>query len=321
MEDYPRDLADLEARFGEESACLDYLEKLKWPNGFICSRCGSTQGWPLEAGRYECVACKRQSSVTAGTLFHRTRTPLPVWFRAIWWVVCQKNGVSALGLKRVLGIGSYETVWMWMHKLRRAMVNPEREKLTGEVEVDETILGKAEEGVSGRQTNKKPVIVIAAECCGQGIGRIRMKRIPDASADSLLPFITENVTPGTQVRTDGWKGYCGLEALGYPHERIPLRGDRKKAFSALPRVHRVAGLLQRWLLGTHHGAISPEHLGYYLDEFTFRFNRRTSRSRGKLFFRLMQNAVAMQGPDYQSVVKHVRGPKRADTQPQHVVPT
>jgi len=320
MEDYPLDLADLEARFGDEAACLDYLEKLKWPNGFICSRCGSTQGWPLAAGRYECAACKRQSSVTAGTLFHRTRTPLPIWFRAIWWVVCQKNGVSALGLKRVLGIGSYETVWMWMHKLRRAMVNPEREQLTGEVEVDETILGKAEEGVSGRQTNKKPVIVIAAECRGQGIGRIRMKRIPDASADSLLPFITENVTSGTQVRTDGWKGYCGLEGLGYPHERIPLRGDRKKAFSALPRVHRVAGLLQRWLLGTHHGAISPEHLGYYLDEFTFRFNRRTSRSRGKLFFRLMQNAVAMQGPDYQSVVKRIRGPKRAGKQPQHVAP-
>ena len=206
-----------------------------------------------------------------------------------------------------------------MHKLRRAMVNPEREKLTGEVEIDETILGKAETGVSGRQTNKKPVVVIATECRGQRIGRIRMKRIPNASADSLLAFTKENVAPGTQIRTDGWKGYCGLEEAGYPHERIPLRGDRKKAFSALPRVHRVAGLLQRWLLGTHHGAISPEHLDYYLDEFTFRFNRRTSRSRGKLFFRLMQNAVTMQSPDYRAIVKQVRGSKRADEKPQHVV--
>lgn len=319
MDDFPHDLADLEARFGDEAACLDYLTKLRWPNGFVCPGCGSTQGWKLSTGRYECTRCKRQVSVTAGTLFHRTRTPLPVWFRAIWWVVSQKNGVSALGLQRNLGLGSYETVWVWMHKLRRAMVNPEREQLTGEVEVDETILGKAEIGVSGRQTKKKPVVVIAAECRAQRIGRIRMKRIPNASADSLLSFIKENIAPGTRIRTDGWKGYCGLEETGYPHERIPLRGDRKKAFSALPRVHRVAGLLQRWLLGTHHGAISPEHLDYYLDEFTFRFNRRTSRSRGKLFFRLMQNAIAVQGSDYRAIIKQVRGPKRTNEKAQHMV--
>jgi transposase-like protein len=146
-----------------------------------------------------------------------------------------------------------------------------------------------------------------------------MKRIPNASADSLLSFIKENIAPGTRIRTDGWKGYCGLEETGYPHERIPLRGDRKKAFSALPRVHRVAGLLQRWLLGTHHGAISPEHLDYYLDEFTFRFNRRTSRSRGKLFFRLMQNAIAVQGSDYRAIIKQVRGPKRTNEKAQHMV--
>lgn len=311
MEDYPRDLADLEARFADEAACLAYLAALRWPDGFACPKCGSGEGWLLRAGRYECVKCKRQTSVTAGTIFHGTRTPLPVWFRAIWWVVSQKNGASALGLKRVLGLGSYETAWLWLHKLRRAMVRPGREKLTGDVEVDETILGGFEEGVHGRETYKKALVVVAAECRGNGIGRVRIARTRDASAGSLHPFVLNSVEQGSTLHTDGWKGYCGLEKEGYRREVTPLRGDRRKALVTLPRVHRVASLLQRWLLGTHQGAVSPEHLEYYLDEFTFRFNRRTSRSRGKLFFRLLENAVAIQAPDYESVIKQVRGPARS----------
>jgi transposase-like protein len=310
MENYPQDLADLEARFGDEAACLNYLTTLRWPDGFVCPKCGSLQGWHLAAGRYECASCKRQTSVTSGTIFHRTRSPLSVWFRAIWWVVSQKNGASALGLQRVLGLGSYETAWLWLHKLRRAMIRPGRDRLTGDVEIDETIIGGLEEGVYGRETYKKALVVIAAECRGNGIGRVRIAHTRDASAECLHPFVRSSVATGSVLHTDGWKGYCGLEKDGYNREVIPLRGDRKKALVTLPRVHRVASLLQRWLLGTHQGAVSSQHLEYYLDEFTFRFNRRNSRSRGKLFYRLLENAVAIQAPNYEAVIKHVRGPAR-----------
>lgn len=245
----------------------------------------------------------------AGTIFERTRTPLPLWFRAIWWVVTQKNGASALGLQRVLGLGSYETAWTWLHKIRRAMVRPDRDRLNGCVEVDETYLGGLEEGVHGRETFKKALVVIAAQEDGKGIGRIRMGRVADASADSLLPFIESSVEPGSLIHTDGWPGYAGLEAKGYEHKATVCKGAKASASDLLPRVHRVASLLKRWILGTHQGAVSPEHLDGYLDEFTFRFNRRTSQSRGKLFYRLMQNAMAVRPAPYKDVIKGIRGPQ------------
>jgi transposase-like protein len=219
---------------------------------------------------------------------------LTLWFRAIWWVTSQKNGASAMGLQRVLGLGSYKTAWTWLHKLRRAMVRPGRDRLTGTIEVDETYLGGLEEGVRGRQTESKALIVVAAQEDGNGIGRIRMRRIPDASAESLMPFVQDAVAPGSVVHTDGWLGYLPLEKNGYRYRVTFLRGKKESASELMPRVHRVVSLLKRWLLGTHQGAVSHEHLDYYLDEFTFRFNRRTSRSRGKLFFRLVQQAVAVE---------------------------
>jgi transposase-like protein len=259
-----------------------------------------------------CAACAQQVSVTAGTIFHRTRTPLSVWFRVIWWVVTQKNGASALGIQRVFGFKSYKTAWTWLHKLRRAMVRPGRDRLGGRVEVDETYLGGLEEGVHGRQTFKKSLVVVAAQEDGKAIGRIRMRRIPDASAKSLLPFIQHSVEPGSTVHTDGWNGYEGLESKGYAHEVTVLEKSRASASDLLPRVHRVVALLKRWILGTHQGGLSPEHLDYYLDEFTFRFNRRTSRSRGKLFYRLLQQAMAVEPVPYKDIIKHVRGPKPLD---------
>ena len=204
MEDYPRTLAELEARFSSEEACREYLFRLRWPGGFRCSRCGETKAWPLRSGLRQCAGCGHQISVTAGTIFQDTRTALTIWFRAMWWVTSQKNGVSALGLQRVLGLGSYQTAWAWLHKLRRAMVRPGRDRLSGRVEVDETYLGGLEEGVHGRQTESKALIVVAAEEDGKGIGRIRMRRIPDASAHSLVPFVKESVEPGHVVHTDGW---------------------------------------------------------------------------------------------------------------------
>jgi transposase-like protein len=242
--------------------------------------------------------------VTAGTIFQDTRKPLTDWFRAMYWVTTQKNGASALGLQRVLELKSYKTAWTWMHKLRRAMVRPGRDRLTGRIEVDETFTAGLDEGTRGRHAGRKALLVIAAQEDGPGIGRIRMRRILDASAESLMPFIKEAIEPGSIIHTDGWLGYLPVEAAGYEHEVTLLKGKKKKAASELmPRVHRVASLLKRWLMGTHQGAVAQEHLDYYLDEFTFRFNRRRSANRGKLFYRLVQQAVAIDPVPYKSIVR------------------
>ena len=261
----------------------------------------------MRTNLFQCSGCRHQASVTAGTIFQDTRLPLTRWFRAMWWLTSQKNGASALGLQRVLGLGSYETAWTLLHKLRRAMLRPDRDRLSGTVEVDETFIGGLEEGVSGRQTNTKALVVIAAQEDGSGIGRIRMRRITDGSADSLMPFIEEAIEPGAVIHTDAWLGYSRLDnkSCGYLHRITFLRGNKKAPSELMPRVHRVASLLKRWLLGTHQGAVSRKHLDYYLDEFTFRFNRRASRNRGKLFFRLVQQAVAIQPKPYEDIVGRV----------------
>jgi len=227
--------------------------------------------------------------VTAGTIFQDTRKPLRLWFRAIWHVTSQKHGVSALGLQRVLGLSSYETAWTWMHKLRCAMVRPGRERLAGVVEVDETYYGGEKPGIRGRGALGKTLVVIAVEWNGSRIGRIRLQRVADPKAKSLEPAVQAAVEPGSTVLTDGWAGYSGLVKLGYRHQVV--HADAEVGENLLPHVNRVASLLKRWLLGTHQGAVEHSHLDYYLDEFTFRFNRRTSRSRGKLFYRLVQQAA------------------------------
>ena len=303
MEDFPRDLLEFEARFSTEAACREYLFQLRWPDGFCCPRCGGQKSWPISGVLLQCSGCSYQSSVTAGTIFQDTRKPLTLWFRAAWWVTSQKNGASAMGLQRVLGLRSYKTAWTWLHKFRRAMVRPDRDRLTGRVEVDETYLGGLEEGVRGRQTERKALIIVAAQEDGPGIGRIRMRRIVDASAESLVPFIQDSVEAGSVIHTDGWLGYEPVGGKGYDHEVTVLKGNKKTPSELMPRVHRVISLLKRWLMGTHQGAVSLEHLDYYLDEFTFRFNRRKSRSRGKLFFRLLQQAVAIDPVPYKSMVK------------------
>ena len=284
---------ELEAAFSTEAACREYLARLRWPDGFRCPRCGSGKSWPVRSVLFQCAACGCQTSVTAGTIFQDTRTPLPVWFRAMWWVTTQKNGASALGLQRVLGLKSYETAWTWLHKLRRAMVRPGRELLSGRVEVDECYIGGPEEGLPGRLNLDKTLVVVAAEEDGAGIGRIRMRKILDASAESLTPFVRDSVELGSAVHTDGWLGYLPLKNNGYRHEVTYLKGKSKTPSELLPRVHRVISMVKRWLMGTHQGAVSQKHLDYYLDEFTFRFNRRRSKSRGKLFYRLAQQAVTV----------------------------
>jgi hypothetical protein len=203
MEEYPRTLMDLETRFATEETCREYLVQLRWPEGCTCVACGGKKGWPTRRGLWMCAVCGHQVSVTAGTIFQDTRTPLPLWFRAIWWVTSQKNGASALGLQRVLGLRSYRTAWTWLHKLRRAMVRPGRDCLTEKVEVDETLVGGVEPGGGRRHVGKKALVAVAAEVRGPAIGRVRMNRVADSSADSLLAFVRKTVATGAVVITDG----------------------------------------------------------------------------------------------------------------------
>lgn len=242
----------------------------------------------------KCAACNYKASVIAGTIFQDAHLPLTTWFRAMWWVISQKNGASAINLQRILNLGSYKTAWTLLHKLRRAMVRPGRDRLSGIIEVDETYIGGSEKRVRGRKIETKSLVVIAAQEDGKKIGRIRMKRVKDASAESLQPFVQEYIEPGSTVNTDGWEGYV--------HKVTVFKGSKKSASDLLPRIHLVASLVKRWLMVTHQGAVSQEHLEYYLNEFTFRFNRRTSRSRGKLFYRLIQQSLLIEPKKYNHIV-------------------
>jgi len=307
MEEYPHNLLELERDFATDRACRAYLFRLRWPDGFRCPECGHDTAWTLKSDAFKCVRCGQKTSVTVGTVFEGTRKSLVLWFRAIWWVTSQKNGASALGVKRILGLGSYETAWTWLHKLRRAMVRPGRDRLSGSIQVDETYVGGEKPGKRGRGAVGKTLVVIAAQEDGEATGRIRLRQVPDASGPSLETAVQAMVEPGAVVKTDGWDGYNGLAALGY--RRRIIRKTAEVGENPLPLCHREAALIKRWLGATHQGAVSHEHLSYYLDEYTFRFNRRTSQYRGKLFYRLLQNAVAVAPVTYRGIALSARGPK------------
>jgi transposase-like protein len=289
MEDYPATLLEFEKRFATEDACRQYFLKLRWPEGFRCPNCGSQKAWLTERNCYHCGHCQMQTSLFSGTIFQDSKKPLQQWFNAAWHITSQKYGANALGLQRILGLGSYRTSWAWLHKLRRAMIRPGRDRLRGIIEVDETFIGGEKSGKRGRGAAGKELVVIAVQKDGRKLGRIRLQRVPDASANSLEDAIQNTIEPGSIIQTDGWQGYHRIDKLGYIHEVIRVGSD--VGDNLLPKAHLVASLLKRWLLGTYQGAVRPVHLDYYLDEYTFRFNRRTSRFRGKLFYRLLQQAA------------------------------
>ena len=295
--DYPGSLGEFRAWFQTDADCRDYLEWLRWPDGFVCPGCGHAGRWSLADGRFMCAECGHRTSATANTIFDRTRTPLTVWFAACWLFATGKDGISALSLKRTLEIGSYQTVWAMLHRLRSVLVRPERDRLVGRVEVDETYIGGREPGLrGGRASGKKVLTAIAVELREpKGLGRCRMAPLMDASSASLHRFVVDHVEPGATIITDGWLGYQGLDQRGYVQDRRSQRAAVARGedpAELLPAVHRVASLIKRWLLGTHQGAVAPAHLPGYLNEFVFRFNRRRSNSRGMLFFRLLELAAA-----------------------------
>jgi transposase-like protein len=293
MESLPSTHRKFVQQFQDDQACAAFLEQLRWPEGFCCPAC-QTIGvpWRQTRGRLVCAACRHQTSVTTNTILEKTRTPLTTWFDAAWHLTTAKSGLSAKTLEKTLGT-SYVTAWAILQRFRVAMVRSEREKLSGVVEVDETIIGGAKQGGKRGRGTSNSVVAIAVELMEpMGFGRIRMRHIENASGTNLDAFVCDVIAKGETVHTDGWTGYNGLSSLGYGHKKIILSSSDDPAHVSMPGVHRVASLLKRWILGTHQGSVVPEHLQSYLEEFTFRFNRRTSKNRGLVFYRLMEQAMA-----------------------------
>ena len=282
--EFPGTLLEFEHRFRTEASCRNYLEGIRWPEGFVCPRCGTRKAWRTQDGRFHCQGCYSNVYLTAGTVFHRSKVSLQLWFRAMWWMTNQKVGINAMGLQRLLGLPSYQTAWTMLQKLRHTMVRPGREQLSGDVEVDETLVGGVVPGDQGRQA--KNIVIIAAEIRGKGMGRIRLANLPDETGSHIVNFVKTNVAKGALIVSDGEWAYSWLTDEGYRHQRIPRAGSKE-----LPRVHRISSLLKRWLLGTFQGRASGKHLQHYLDEFAFRFNRRNSALRGQLFYRLVQQCA------------------------------
>lgn len=316
--DYPRTWDQFLDWFPDEAACRRYLEGIRWRGGFVCPSCGEPgEAFRGSRGRWICRHCRYQCTVTAGTVFDKTRTSLRSWMAAVWYITNQKQGVTALGLQRVLGLGSYQTAWAMLHRLRRAMIRPGRERLSGVVEVDESVIGRSPPNRTSDTEQKQrlaekvkalqSIVVIAVEVKEpKGFGRIRLRRVSDTSAASVLPFVKDSIEPGSLVRTDGSWAYHKLTKHGYRRDRNVMLDSDDPAHVSMPAVHRVAALLKRWLLGTHQGAVKPKHLDYYLDEFTFRFNRRTSRSRGLLFYRMIEQAVVTEPVTYAQIAGKVK---------------
>lgn len=277
---FPTSLRQFQRQFASEEACQEYLAACRWPEGFACPRCGHRRAYPMvKHRRWRCVACRYQASLTSGTILHNTKTPLTLWFWAAYLMTTDTRGVSALLLQRQLGLRRYETAWMMLHKLRRAMVNAAREPLHGDVEIDDTWIGGPQAGLRGSRQlrgRRAALVLVAVEKRGKASGRLRMTVIPDFKATTLNAFIKQNVTPGSTVYTDGLKTFTGLREAGFRHiaRTQPLRIDlRKGAKSVVPLADRAIGNLQQWLIGTYHG-VSRSQLQVYLDEFVFRHNRR-----------------------------------------------
>jgi transposase-like protein len=307
-DDLPKDLPSFLSQFGSDQQCRDYLVKARWPEGFRCAACGHDDAYVLRTKIvYECVACRKQHSLLAGTMFEQTKTGLARWFLALYLVTSSKGGIAATELQRQLGFGSYQTAWTWLHKIRKAMLRPGRQPLAGPVEADETLIGGPRPGRRGRGAAGKTLVGGAVETGrgklrGRRLGRLRLAILPDASIRSLEGFLAAAVAKPALVATDGWSGYHGLSTKGYDHQPVSLSAARGNAAQHLPAIHLIFSLAKRWLMGTHHGAVSTKHLPAYLDEYVFRFNRRAARRISHGFARLIQQAVQTKPSTYRAII-------------------
>jgi transposase-like protein len=290
VEDFPKNEAEFDKRFSTPQACYEYLFAMRWPDGFVCSTCGCRQCWKSSRGLYICCKCEHQHSLTAGTVFHSSKKPITSWFKAMWWFTTRKSGVNAVNLQSLLGLGSYTTAWCWLQKLRSCTIRPDREKLSGTVEVDEFYLGGECSGKRGRGAEHKCSVAAAVEKKGRKLGRIRLQLIDDCSQESLTQFMNRTIDPGSHVITDGWSGYGADVSKNYDHEKV-LQSKAEDRFKTLPGVHLVSSLVKRLILGTFQGRFDKKHLQRYLDEYVFRFNRRNSTYVGKKFMRIVQQAM------------------------------
>lgn len=302
--DFPKTIFEFQRQFSTEKACLDFLTQSRWPEGFTCPRCKHARFYWINTRQLlQCKQCDYQASVTSGTVMHRSKMPLTMWFYAAYLVSTITPGISALQLQRQLGLTSYKTAFMMLHKLRAGMVREGRTRLSGPVEVDETYIGGRKPGAPGRGAAGKVIVVCAAEIRGNAVARIRLQRIPDASSSTLTKFIKQTVIEGASVITDDWRGYLGLAKSGYRH----------RVEAELPHVHRIVSNLKTWILGTHHGAIRPQHLQAYLNEYTFRFNRRQTPMAA--FQTVLGLSGQRLGPTYKGIYGIAKGLGLAWTHP------
>lgn len=318
--EFPTSLPDFQRLFPDDAACAAYLERIHWREQFKC-----TCGWTGEPYRFKgrphilrCRSCQTDTSLTAGTVMERTRTPLSTWFWASYLVSSMTPGMSAVQFQRQLGLTRYETAFQILHKLRAGMVRPDRDRIGGKpaahVEVDETWVGGRTRG-EGRGKHHQTLVVAAVEVRqrqerkepwgehskavprrgGRYAGRLRLAVAPNRTAKTLTGFVVDSVMPGTMVVTDDWAGYDGLAKLQYQHLAVAERGEAKAAEDYLPIVHLIFSNMKSWLLGVHHG-VGPQHLQAYLNEFTFRFNRRFYPFNA--FRSLLGVAADVEGPTY-----------------------
>jgi transposase-like protein len=306
---YPRTFEEFLEWFSSEEECAKYLEWIRWPEGFVCPECKGTKAWRTERGLWHCQACQRQSSVTVGTVFEDSRKPLRLWFHVMWVMMAQKTGLSAKNLSDTYGFGSYQTAWAWLRKLRSVMIRPGRELLAGRVEVDETYVGGQKKGTRGRGAEGKTLVLVAVEGeAKQKLGRVRFRCVDAIDGITAESFVRDYVALGSRIVTDGLSAYDRLTAAGFEHRPQVLTTGGETARQQLDHVHLVISLLKRWLAGTHQGAVTPAHLQAYLDEFAFRFNRRLSQHRGKLFYRLMQQTVTTRPPPVKALYVSTHNP-------------
>jgi transposase-like protein len=292
--DFPKTATEFEARFATEEDCRAYWIRARWGGAPSCARCHSKRVWTIRDGTwFECADCGHQTSITSGTLLHRTRKPLKVWFRAVFEISTRRTGISAKDLKRILGFGSYETAWTWLHKLRAALVRPDREPLGPFVQVDEALVG-------GKGSPNKELVLVAAEANG----RVRLAHADNNDTATLKVFADGEIAKDAQVKSDGHAGYSAKSLGERAHKAIVQTKAEKREGDVVQACHWTISLLKRWLLGTHAGAVSDKHLQAYLDEFAFRHNRRRTDGVARIAARVIEQLVTHQPLTMDALIKH-----------------